>query len=152
MDDTEILDFRNFPLLKNLEIISLRNTPVMTNPQARTALIIICAPSLRIVNDEVITSFERKFASMYPPECAAMIRAGWMPIVPPPKKEELAAINKAFAEKRTSKVLAKVSPQSKAPPTVCLHSDLLIEAQQKQDDELRALEQELDDLTRDLAD
>jgi hypothetical protein len=151
MDDTEIQDFRNFPLLKNLEVISLRNTPVMANPHARTALIIICAPCLRVVNHEVITSFERKFANMYPPECAAMIRAGWMPTVPPPRKEELAAINMAYAEKRAPKILAKVLPRKKAEQKVRLHSDVIIEAQQKQDDELRALEQEIDDLTRDVA-
>jgi hypothetical protein len=124
----------------------------MTHPQARTALIIICPPCLRIVSNEVITLFERKFANMYPPECATVIRTGWMPIVPPPKREELAAISKASAEKQVPKTLTKTSTRKKAAQRVCLQSDLFIASQRKQEDELRALEQELDNLTRDLTD
>jgi hypothetical protein len=144
MDDTQIEDFRGFPFLKGLDCISLKRTPVMSHPQARTALLIIGPPSLRIINGEVVAAFERKFAESYPPACAVMIRAGWMPTVPPPKNEELDAINRAFVEQRAAEPQRPVSPARKMPATVRSLARILDDEEEAQRIELCALEREIE--------
>jgi hypothetical protein len=118
----------------------------MSHPHARTAILIVSAPSLRAIDGQVVTSFERQFAAMYPPECAAMIRAGWMPTVPPPKREEIDAINRASVEKRRNQ--AGLPPLGKQGVEPRLQSEILREEELQMQEEIEALEREIRALTQ----
>jgi hypothetical protein len=146
MENTHIQDFRRFPVLKSLESISLRGSPVMSHPHARTALLIVAAPSLRTIDGEVVTGFERQFAAMYPPECAAMIRAGWMPTVRPPKRDEIEAINRTIVERRRDQ--AAPPPSGRQAAELRYQSDILREEELRTCEEIEALEREIRAMTQ----
>jgi hypothetical protein len=151
MNGTSISDFRSFPILKSIEVISLKETPVMTHPQARTALIILCPHTLRIINVEAVIAYERKFAEMYPNECNAMIRRGWMPTVPIPKKEEIQRINRMRRERETvaSQKVATLAPALKFPLGVKSLTQVMNEEEEEQRRKITALQAQIENLLQD---
>ena len=138
-------DFRAFPKLPSLEYISLKGSPVMSHPQARIALIILC-PALKTINDQAVTGCERQLAKMYPAKCTSSIRAGWMPTIPPPKEDEIENINRRMAELRWQnhkKEQSQVVKVLKEPAMKILQSESLDQQIEAQEMEIERLEREI---------
>jgi hypothetical protein len=95
----------------------------MRHPHARIALLLVSTLNLRFINNEVVADSERRLAQQFPAECAALVRGGWLPSLPPPSQADVVLIRKGIVEERwasdrarkataASAVYEKPKPQS----------------------------------------
>lgn len=102
LSNTNIENLSGLPYLPNLKTISIENTPFNSKPTYRLAIILSQSPNLQKINGLLITGSEKQLASQYPPECSKLVRAGWIPKIPPPTQSEIEQINSTIVEKRKS--------------------------------------------------
>ena len=87
-DNSQIQSYSGFTRLSKLTSISLENTPLSKQPHFRLACLVVIGPKLCSINNEPITSEERKAAARYPLIAKYLIEAGWPIAVPCPKNDE----------------------------------------------------------------
>ena len=102
LNNTNIENLCGFPCLPNLKTISVEGTPFNSQPTYRLAIILSQTPNLQKINGLLVTGSEKQLASQYSPECSKLVRAGWIPKIPPPTQDEIDRINSTIVEKRKS--------------------------------------------------
>ena len=112
--NTHIANCANFPSLPHLEKIYLAGTPLSSKSGHRIALILL-VPSLKYIDNQLITSSERELAKNYQPECINLIKTGWIPDFSPPSSSQLKILMEESVINRfksSSKELPKSSRKS----------------------------------------
>ncbi|KAH0794583.1 hypothetical protein GPJ56_001608 [Histomonas meleagridis] len=88
-DNTLISDFKNFHAISSVSKISLKGTPISTNPSYKLSLYLVSGQSLKVIDGKKIPSSIIKKASTYPPIVSNLINAGWFAEYPCPTFEKL---------------------------------------------------------------
>lgn len=86
------------PILPSIKSINISSTPFGNTEFARISLIILFGSTLRNINGEGIKSSEVKVSKEYSPECANLIRAGWIATYPPPNPQDIIRIKKKLSK------------------------------------------------------
>lgn len=102
----EVLDISHNPIESLLEIpalpsiksINISYTPFGNTEFARIALLLLFGSTLRSINGEGIKTAEIKVAKEYSPDCAHLVRAGWIVTYPPPNPQEILKIKKKLSK------------------------------------------------------
>lgn len=151
MDETDITNFKGFPNLPSLSTISLKGAPVSMHAQFRTAVLLLL-PAVKVINGENVTVQEKKMAQLYPRECVQMVRQGWMPTFPPPRKSEIERITKGMTEgrvqtkKRETETATETVTAQNQPKGSVKQSELLQEELEQCESEIAKLEEEIKSL------
>lgn len=148
ISDNPITSLRGLHTLPKLTEISLLRTPYASKENFRIALLALCGPSLKKINEQRVSASERQLAGLYKGPYEELLRAGWDLKYPPPKGAEIKAIKqKLFAES------ASVARQAKPKPTATqrprLQSEVLDGTIKQQRTEIAHLRDEIQKLTKD---
>jgi hypothetical protein len=141
MDQTKIRDFRGFPVLPNLISISFLDTPVIAHSQVRIAVLLITNSNLRYINGDLVSGSERRLAKLYPPECSALVRGGWMPSIPPPTYPEISVIHNEIAENRYISEQSQRKPKPDEIDAPTRQSDVYKQTLERQNAEISQLQE-----------
>lgn len=148
LNNTNIQNLNGLPCLPNLKTISVEGTPFNSQQTSRLAIILSQTPVLQKINGSLITGSEKQLASQYPPECAKLVRAGWIPKIPPPKSQaEIDQISAQIVEKRKRKRIKPMDKTSKTRnPIEKKESELFQTRINEQEQEMNKLKAQIENL------
>jgi hypothetical protein len=90
-DGSHISSLTNFIAIESVRKVSLRNTPVVQQPQFVLSVLLVC-PSLTSLNGKQIPPVTRERAELYPRIGRQLVNAGWFAEFPYPTQEQLAEL------------------------------------------------------------
>ena len=88
-DGTSISNFKNFQAISSVSKISLKGTPISSEPTYKLSLYLVTGQSLKVIDGKTIPASIIKKASTYPPIAASLVNAGWIAEYPCPSSERL---------------------------------------------------------------
>ena len=145
LNNTNIENLSGLPCLPNLKSISVEGTPFNSQPTCRLAIILSQSPNLQKINGLLITGSEKQLASQYFPECSKLVRAGWIPKIPPPNQAEIVHINSTIVEKRKKEKNKSSEKSSKTKsPSEKKQSELFKSRIDQQNQEIEKLQTQIE--------
>ena len=148
LNNTNIQNLYGLPCLPNLRTISVEGTPFNSHQTSRLALILSQTPALTKINGSLITGSEKQLASQYSPECSKLVRAGWIPKIPPPSTQaEIDKISAQIVEKRKNERVKSLNKTSKPrSPVEKRESEIFKNRIDEQTEEINKLKTQIDKL------
>jgi hypothetical protein len=102
-DDSQISSFINFIAIENVRKLSLRKTPVSSNPQFLLSAAIIC-PNLANLNGRQVSQTIQQRAQSCPRLGRLLVNAGWFAVFPYPSDYQLSQLAATYRVSSESEV------------------------------------------------
>lgn len=94
-DGSSITSLLNFKSIQTIKKISMKNTPVSTNPNFIISILLVC-PHVTVVNGKLVSNIQKSRSQKYPPICSELVNRGWMASYPPPDEYKIDELCKKF--------------------------------------------------------